>query len=78
MCSQGKGVSGAGRVRGSHWVPRAHRARALALLYERERALEDAPDPTTDDEVESDSPAGRYAKRKGGDAFDGFDDDMHV
>ena len=44
----------------------------------------ESPYPTTDDEVDSDSPAGRYAKsrRRGGDAdadaFDGFDDDMHV
>ncbi|KAI0750693.1 Pkinase-domain-containing protein [Daedaleopsis nitida] len=45
---------------------------------EREQEQEDAPYPTTDDEVENDSPAGRYARRKGGDAFDGFDDDMHV
>lgn len=43
-------------------------------------AVDEEPEPTTDDEVESDSPAGRYAKsrRRQGDAFDGFDDDMHL
>ncbi|KAI0638075.1 Pkinase-domain-containing protein [Trametes polyzona] len=50
---------------------------------EGEEAVDEEPEPTTDDEVESDSPAGRYAKSKrrgggGGDAFDGFDDDMHL
>ncbi|KAI0774169.1 serine/threonine protein kinase [Fomes fomentarius] len=52
------------------------------LLAEKEpdEAVDEveSPYPTTDDEVENDSPAGRYARRKGGDAFDGFDDDMHV
>lgn len=41
---------------------------------------EPGPPPTDEEEVESDSPAGRYAngRRRGGDAFDGFDDDMHL
>ncbi|KAI0353554.1 Pkinase-domain-containing protein [Trametes cingulata] len=61
-------------------------APAAGLLAEKEpevdpEAVDDEePEPTTDDEVESDSPAGRYAKsrRRGGDEFDGFDDDMHL
>ncbi len=45
-----------------------------------EEAVDEEPEPTTDDEVESDSPAGRYAKsrRRKDDAFDGFDEDMHL
>ena len=54
----------------------------LLAEKEQEEAVDEAesPYPTTDDEVEDDSPAGRYAKsrRKGGDAFDGFDEDMHI
>ncbi|KAI9066755.1 Pkinase-domain-containing protein [Trametes sanguinea] len=58
-------------------------APAAGLLAEKDaesEAVDDEPEPTTDDEVESDSPAGRYAKsrRRGGDEFDGFDDDMHL
>ncbi|KAH9899981.1 Pkinase-domain-containing protein [Cubamyces lactineus] len=61
-------------------------APAAGLLAEKEpdadsEAVDEEPEPTTDDEVESDSPAGRYAKsrrRKGDDDFDGFDDDMHL
>ncbi|KAI0650333.1 Pkinase-domain-containing protein [Trametes meyenii] len=60
-------------------------APAAGLLAEKEldtdaEAVDEEPEPTTDDEVESDSPAGRYAKsrRRKDDAFDGFDDDMHV
>ncbi|KAI1795132.1 serine/threonine protein kinase [Ganoderma leucocontextum] len=52
------------------------------LAQEQEQDAEEAVDdstvyPTTDDEVDSDSPAGRYARRNR-DAFDGFDDDMHL
>ncbi|KAI0375534.1 Pkinase-domain-containing protein [Pilatotrama ljubarskyi] len=58
---------------------------AAGMLAEKEsevdpEAVDEEPEPTTDDEVESDSPAGRYAKsrRRQGDDFDGFDDDMHL
>ncbi|PIL37051.1 transporter [Ganoderma sinense ZZ0214-1] len=49
------------------------------LAREQEEAVVDdaAPYPTTDDEVDNDSPAGRYARRNR-DAFDGFDDDMNL
>ncbi|TFK92216.1 Pkinase-domain-containing protein [Polyporus arcularius HHB13444] len=55
----------------------------LLAEKEAEAGAEEEPEsayPTTDDEVDSEEPAGRYAKsrRRGGDAFDGFDDDMHV
>ena len=56
----------------------------LLAQQERERergeAVEEGADPDTDEEVESDSPAGRYAKsrRRGEDAFAGFDEDMNV
>ncbi|OSC96821.1 Pkinase-domain-containing protein [Trametes coccinea BRFM310] len=59
-------------------------ASAAGVLEDKDEpeseAVDDEPEPTTDDEVESDSPAGRYAKsrRRGGDEFDGFDDDMHL
>lgn len=50
----------------------------LAREPEQEETVDDStPYPTTDDEVDSDSPAGRYARRKQ-DAFDGFDDDMNL
>ena len=50
----------------------------LARELEPEEVVDDGtPYPTTDDEVDSDSPAGRYARRKR-DAFDGFDDDMNL
>ena len=50
----------------------------LAREQEEEAVVDDpATYPTTDDEVDSDSPAGRYAKRNR-DAFDGFDDDMNL
>ena len=44
---------------------------------EPEEAVDEGTYPTTDDDLDSDSPAGRYARRKG-DAFDGFDDDMNL
>ena len=53
----------------------------LAQKDAPEEAVDEAesPYPTTDDEVEDDAPAGRYAKAKGrGGEFDGFDDDMHL
>ena len=53
----------------------------LAQKDAQEEAVDEAesPYPTTDDEVEDDAPAGRYAKAKGrGGEFDGFDDDMHL
>ena len=44
---------------------------------EPEEAVDEGTYPSTDDDLDSDSPAGRYARRKG-DAFDGFDDDMNL
>ena len=45
-----------------------------------EAAVDEETYPDTDEEVDSDSPAGRYARsrRRGGDEFEGFDDEMNV
>ena len=45
-----------------------------------EAAVDEETYPDTDEEVDSDSPAGRYARsrRRGGEEFEGFDDEMNV
>ncbi|TBU49394.1 serine/threonine protein kinase [Dichomitus squalens] len=44
---------------------------------EPEEAVDEGTYPTTDDDLDSDSPAGRYSRRKD-DAFSGFDEDMNL
>lgn len=57
---------------------------AAGLLAEKqpeEHAVqdEDLPEPSTDDDLADDTPAGRYSRRrKDQDDLDGFDEDMHV